>query len=70
MVEARLELVVARDAVKEATPAETTGVVAAALEEDTVDEGTAREAVSLGMVHQLLPARLHPRARIKARSQW
>ena len=46
-VEARLGLVVARDAVKEATPAEATGVVAAALGEDTVDEGTVREAVQL-----------------------
>ena len=47
--EARLGLLVARDVAKGAAWDEATGVVAAALREATLDGGTAREVVQLGM---------------------
>ena len=62
---ARLGLVVARDAAKGAPWDEVAGAVAAALGEATVDDGTAREAVQLGMVP--LSARTRPRAQTTAR---
>ena len=58
---------VARDAAKGATLDEATEVVAAALGEDTVDGGTAREAVQLGMVLPPPSDRPRPRAQTTAR---
>ena len=65
--EARLGLVVARDAAKEAPSNEVAGAVAAALREATVDDGTAREVVRLDTALRLLSVRLRLRARTAAR---
>ena len=64
---ARLGLVVAWDAAKGATSGEETGAVVAAPGEETVDGGTAREAVQLGMAPPPLSARPRLRARTTAR---
>ena len=65
--EARLGLVVARDAANGATLDETTGMVAAAVGKDTVNGGTGREAVHLGIVLPPLSARPRLRAHTTAR---
>ena len=65
--EARLGLVVTRDAAKGAASDKATGVVAQAPGEATVDGGTAREAVQLGMALRPLRARRRPRARTTGR---
>ena len=66
-VEARLGLVVARDADKGAVLDATTGVVAAARREATEGGVMAREDVQLRTARQPPPARLRPRARTTAR---
>ena len=63
---AHLEEVVARDTVQHLD--EVTGVVAAALGEATVDDGTAREVVRLVTVP--LSTRTRLRARTAAKSPW
>ena len=65
--EARLGLVVAPGAAKGVASEEATGAVAAALGAATVDGGTEREAVQMGMARRPPSARLRPRARTKAR---
>ena len=65
--EARRGLAVARDAATGAASDKATGMVAAALGEETVDEGTAREAVQLGVALPPLSVRPRPRAQITVR---
>ena len=68
--EACLGLAVARDADKGEALDEEIGVVAAALGEETVDGGTAREAVPTNTARRSPSARLRARARTTARSRW
>ena len=65
--EARRVLVVAQDAAKGATRAETTEVVAEALGEAPESGGTAHEVVQRGTARPPPPARLRARARTTAR---
>ena len=65
--EARLGLVMARDAAKGVASEEATGAVAAALGVAMVEDGTAREDVPTGTARRPPSARLRPRARTTAK---